>query len=196
MAVSRKIFLSNSWMILGEIDDDISCCFVFRLLQFVSHLSWLRWVNKLHSNVFHSPPSNTVWIWCFCLLFLLQFSHLCRLIRFHIALNFSSVWIVCKKFFSCKTNFITDLTLLLHQLRPLEIVSGNEIALLGKNKSKKKKTTFPFYFPLLPDNCCYRCWRNSINEILLEKTRVFLLFWGILRSFYHPLKLLRRPGQL
>jgi hypothetical protein len=70
--------------------------------------------------------------------------------------------------FFCKTNFITDLTLLLHQLQELEIVSGNEIA-LRKTKNKEKKRLFHFIFPLLPDNCCYRCWRNSINEILLEK---------------------------
>jgi hypothetical protein len=61
-------------------------------------------------------------------------------------LNFFFSFACLQEVFSCKTNFITDLTLLLHQLQPLEIVSGNEIAL--RQNSKKKKKTFPFYFSI------------------------------------------------
>ena len=198
MADLRKDFLVKFEDDSGGNRQRFLVLFVSCLLQFVSHLSRLGWVNKLHSNVFHSPTSSyrliSMFLFLFLFAFLLQFCNLCRLIRFHIALNFSFILLVCKKVFFCKTNFITDLTLLLHQLRALEIVSGNEIALLEENK--KKKATFPFYF--------FHCFRIIVVIVagaiqlmrFYWKTTVFLFVPGIRRSFYHPLKHFHRSGQL
>ena len=53
----------------------------------------------------------------FVFAFLLQFCHLCRLIRFHIAINFSSPSF---SLYLYETNFSADITLLLHQLQTVE----------------------------------------------------------------------------
>ena len=88
MAILRKDFLV-------KFEDDSGgnrqWFLMFCLLQFISHLSRLGWVNKLHSNVSHSPTSSyrLISMFLFLFAFLLQFCNLCRLIRFHIALNFS-----------------------------------------------------------------------------------------------------------
>lgn len=144
-----------------QISDLFKC---LRLLHFISDPTH-RWVNKLRSNASNFLPFSLFRLSrkCFCL-----FScNFCHLIRFLIAICFflSNLFEIL-----CRANFITDITLLPHQVPTLEIVSGNEA------KKEKKKFSFIFHF-------IFHCFR-IIVVIVVGAIQLMRFYWKTVSHFF------------
>lgn len=118
---------------------------MFCLLHFVSHLSHLRWVNKLHSN---ASRFSAFFGWLISMLLFAFFAAISPFVssdKVSYCNAFFLLSLPCLQELFCKTNFITNLTLLLHQLQTLEIVSGNEVNFVKKKKRRKEISHFIFH---------------------------------------------------